>query len=272
MSLLQAIILGIIQGITEFLPISSSGHLVLAPFFFGWDLPPDQVFTFDVLVQMGTLVAVLVYFRKDLADIITGFVKALAARKPFGEPNARMGWYLILATIPAGLLGLSIKDLVEAAFQSPLATALFLFVTAALLLISERLGGKQRQLQSLTWKDALWIGCAQALSIFPGVSRSGSTIAGGLSCNLERPAAARFSFLMSIPIMLAAGVLAGSDLRNISDLMIFLPNIIAGFLTAAVVGYLVIKWLLAYLAHHSLRVFAIYCAALATLTLIVWYV
>lgn len=271
MSLLQAIILGIIQGLTEFLPVSSSAHLVLAPFFFGWDIPPDQVFAFDVLVQMGTLVAVLAYFRKDLVVIVAAFFKGLVQRRPFGDPQSRMGWYLILATIPAGLLGLLIKDLVESVFHSPLATALFLFVTASLLLVSERLGHKQRQLDSLTWKDALWIGCAQAISIFPGVSRSGSTIAGGLSRNFDRPAAARFSFLMSIPIMLAAGLLTGLDLVEIPNLFSFLPALAAGFLAAVVAGYLSIKWLLAYLAHNSLRAFAIYCAGLATLTIIVWY-
>jgi undecaprenyl-diphosphatase len=272
MSMLQAIILGIIQGLTEFLPVSSSAHLVLVPFFFGWSLPADQAFAFDVLVQMGTLLAVIVYFRKDLLQIVVGFLQGIIQRRPFGSPQANMGWYLILATIPAGIFGLLVKDKVEAAFQSPVATALFLLGTAAILFISEWIGKRTRPLESLTWKDALWIGCAQAISIFPGISRSGSTIAGGLLRNIERKSAARFSFLMSIPIMLAAGLLAVLDLMKIPNLSEFLPIISAGFLTAAVVGYLSIHWLLSYLTRHSLRSFAIYCIAVALVTLIVAYV
>lgn len=270
MSLLEAIILGIIQGLTEFLPVSSSGHLVLVPFLLGWNLPEEQVFVFDVLVQLGTLLAVIVYFWKDLLSIITAFVRALLRGQPFGEPMARMGWYLILATIPAGLFGLLVKDQVEAAFSSPVMTAVFLFITAALLLFSERLGKRTRPLEQINWKDALWIGAAQALSIFPGISRSGSTIAGGMARNLERPAAARFAFLMAVPVMLAAGLMAGLDLAEVPHLSDFLPIIAAGFITSAIVGYLAIRWLLSYLMRHSLNIFAYYCIAIASLSLIVY--
>jgi undecaprenyl-diphosphatase len=270
MSLLEAIILGIVQGLTEFLPVSSSAHLVLVPFLMGWSLPEDQVFVFDVLVQLGTLLAVIVYFWKDLLAIITGFVRALLRGQPFGDPSARMGWYLILATIPAGLFGVLVKDQVEAAFSSPPLTAVFLFVTASLLIFSERMGKRTRGLDQINWKDALWIGTAQALSVFPGISRSGSTIAGGISRDLERPAAARFAFLMSIPIMLAAGLLAALDLAEVPNLGNFLPLIAAGFITSSVVGYLAIRWLLSYLMRHSLNAFAYYCIAIATLTLIVY--
>ena len=272
MSLLQAILLGIIQGLTEFLPVSSSAHLVLVPFLLGWTIPEDQIFSFDVLVQMGTLVAVIIYFRKDLLDIILAFLRAIVQRRPFGDPQANLGWYIILATIPAGLAGILLKSKVEAAFNSPVVTALFLFVTAFLLLLSEWIGRRERPLESITWKDALWIGCAQAISIFPGISRSGSTIAGGLTRNFERRAAARFSFLMSIPILLAAGLLAGVDLVKMPDISGFLPMLAAGFLAAAVVGYLSIHWLLSYLNRHSLRSFAIYCCAIAVVTLVVAYV
>jgi undecaprenyl-diphosphatase len=271
MSLLQAIILGIIQGLTEFLPISSSAHLVLVPFLLGWVIPEDQNFAFDVLVQMGTILAVIIYFRKDLWAIIQAFVQAVFKGRPFGNPQANLGWYIILATIPAGLAGLLLKSKVEAAFNSPVVTALFLFVTAFLLFLSEWIGKRTRSLEKITWKDALWIGCAQAISIFPGISRSGSTIAGGLSRNFERQSAARFSFLMSIPIMLAAGLVAMLDLLKIPNLSSFLPIIAAGFLAAAVVGYLSIHWLLSYLAHHSLRSFAFYCCAIASVTLLVAY-
>jgi len=270
MSLLEAIILGIVQGLTEFLPVSSSAHLVLVPFLLGWNLPEEHVFIFDVLVQLGTLLAVIFYFWSDLLTIITGFVRALLRGKPFSDPTARIGWYLILATIPAGLFGLLVKDQVEQAFNSPVATAIFLFVTAGLLLFSERMGKRTRSLGDITWKDALWIGAAQALAIFPGVSRSGSTIAGGISRDFERPAAARFAFLMAIPIMLAAGLLAGIDLVSTPNLGSFLPIIAAGFITSAIVGYLSIRWLLSYLVRHSLNVFAYYCIAIATLSLIIY--
>lgn len=273
MSLLQAIILGIVQGLTEFLPISSSAHLVLVPFFLGWtDIPEEQVFLFDVLVQLGTLLAVIVYFWKDLIGIAGSFVRGILQRKPFAEAESRMGWYLILATIPAGLFGLLIKDQVEAAFNSPVATAIFLFVTAFLLLFSERVGSRIRSLEGLNWKDALWFGCAQALSVFPGISRSGSTIAGGMVRNFDRPAAARFSFLMSIPVMIAAGVLTGLDMVALPDFDSFLPVVITGFISAAIVGYLSIRWLLAYLVRHSLNAFALYCLILGATTLIIFYV
>lgn len=273
MTLLQAIILGIVQGLTEFLPISSSAHLVLVPFFLGWtSFPEEQVFLFDVLVQLGTLLAVIVYYWKDLTDIACSFVRGILQRKPFAEAESRMGWYIILATIPASLFGLVIKDQVEAAFNSPAVTALFLFLTAFLLLFSERIGSRIRSLDGFTWKDALWFGCAQALSIFPGVSRSGSTIAGGLVRNFDRPAAARFSFLMSIPVMIAAGLLTSLDMVALPDFTSFLPVVISGFITAAVVGYLSIRWLLAYLVRHSLNIFALYCLIIAAVTLIVFYV
>lgn len=269
MTILQAILLGIVQGLTEFLPVSSSAHLVLVPFFLNWTLPAEQVFVFDVLVQLGTLVAVIVFFWKDLWGIVQAWVKALLARKPFGDPQARMGWYLILATIPAGLLGVLIKDTVEAAFHSALAVGGFLIVTAALLYIAEWLGKRSRKLEEMTWKDALVMGIGQAGAIFPGVSRSGATITAGMLRGLDRPAAARFSFLMSVPVMLAAGVLSIFDVAEMPGLSAFLPSLVVGFISAAVVGYFAIRWLLGYLVRHSLKGFAIYCAALGLLTIVV---
>ena len=269
MSLLQAIILGIIQGLTEFLPISSSAHLVLTPYFLGWQFPEEEAFIFNVLVQNGTLLAVIVYFWKDLKSIVMGFIQALLQGKPFGNENARMGWYLILATIPAGLFGLTIYDQVEAAFSSPVLTAVFLLVTAGLLILVERIGKRSRCLADLKWKDALIIGGFQAMAVFPGVSRSGSSIAGGMARNLDRPAAARFAFLMSIPVMLAAGLLETASLVQSPDVGRLLPIILAGFITSAVVGYLAIRWLIGYLMRHSLNAFALYCTALAVVTLAV---
>ncbi|MBN1372537.1 MAG: undecaprenyl-diphosphatase UppP [Anaerolineaceae bacterium] len=269
MSLLEAIILGIIQGLTEFLPISSSAHLVLVPFLLNWQLDESVVFIFDVLVQMGTLVAVIVYFRKDLWNIIRAWVNGLVQRKPFAEADSRLGWCLILATIPAAVLGLLVKDLVEAAFNSPLATGLSLLLTAALLVAAEKIGKRNRAMEQMNWKDALTIGAFQAISIFPGVSRSGSTITGGMTRHLDRPSAARFSFLMSIPVMLAAGGMALLDLLDAPNLAQFIPVMAAGFISAAVVGYLSIRWLLSFLTRRTLYPFAIYCVALAAIVVVV---
>jgi len=271
MTLFQSILLGIIQGLTEFIPVSSSAHLVLAPYLFGWEIPAREAFVFDVLVQLGTLLAVIVYFRSDLLRIARAFVSGLLRRQPFGEPDSRLGWYLILATIPAGILGLLIKDQVEQAFNSPVATALFLMVTAVLLVLAELVGRRKRTFDCITWKDALLVGVAQAISIFPGVSRSGSTIAGGMARNLERPAAGRFSFLMIIPVMLAAGLMAGLDLLEVPFPSGFLPVLLAGFITAAVVGYGCIHWLLRFLARRSLYLFAGYCVLLSWSVLIFSY-
>jgi len=267
MTLLQTILLGIIQGLTEFLPVSSSGHLVILPRLLGWNLPPQDAFIFDVLVQVATLLAVIAYFWNDLWRIARAFVRGALQRRPFDAADSRMGWYLILATIPAGAVGLLIKDQVEAAFASPRAAGAFLLVTAALLTAAERIGGRSRGLETFSWRDALAMGAAQVLAIFPGVSRSGSTIMGGMLRDLDRPAAARFSFLMSVPVMLAAGALALKDLLALPHLTQVLPPFLAGFAAAAIVGYLSIRWLLGYLTNHSLYAFAAYCALLGLLVL-----
>lgn len=269
MTILQSILLGIVQGLTEFLPISSSGHLVIFPYLFGWDIPADMEFAFDVLVQVATLFAVIVYFWKDLVHIIKALFAGLLNRNLMEDPQSRLGVYIIIATIPAGVIGLLLKDLVEQSFNSPKITSLSLLVTSALLIIAERVGKRSREMQEMNSRDAVFIGFFQALSIFSGISRSGSTITGGMVRDYKREPAARFSFLMSVPIMLAAGLLATLDLLKIPNLehtfLVFLP----GFIASAVVGYIAIRWLLRYLVHHSLYIFSIYCAVAGILTLLV---
>jgi len=269
MNFLQAILLGIVQGLTEFLPISSSAHLVIVPYLLNWTFPEKQKFVFDVLVQVGTLLAVIIFFWKDLISIMQAFFLGLWKKQPFTDAQSRLGWLLILATIPAGLIGLFLKEMVEAAFNSPVATALSLYGTAILLVAAEYFGHRTRSLEHIHWLDALWIGLAQAISIFPGISRSGATITGGMLRQLDRPAAARFSFLMSIPIMLAAGLLSTFDLVKIPGLSEFLPVLGLGFVTSAVVGYFSIRWLLSFLIRHSFKSFVIYCASAATLVLLI---
>jgi undecaprenyl-diphosphatase len=267
MNFVQAIVLGIVQGITEFLPISSSAHLVITPYILGWRLPEDQIFPFDVLVQVGTLVAVIIYFRSDLYRILFWVFRDLFNRTPFAHFESRLGWLLLLSTLPAGVAGILLKDAVESAFKRPDLTALFLFGTAFLLLLAERVGQRNRDLHNLSWKDALWIGAVQILALFPGISRSGATIAGGIMRHLDRASAGRYTFLMAVPVMLAAGIFGLWDLRRVNHLASFLPVMAAGFFTAVVVGYLAIDWLLRYLSQHSLKIFALYCTLLGILTL-----
>lgn len=271
MSFIQAIVLGIVQGLTEFLPVSSSAHLVLVPYLLNWQIEANDAFIFDVLVQLGTLLAVIYYFRNDVANILKSMMAGVRTRTPLAEADSRLGWLIVLATIPAGLAGLLLKSKVEAAFSSPVLTAVMLFVTAILLTLSEVFSRKTREITELAAKDAVVIGLFQALSIFPGISRSGATISGGLQRGLNRQSAARFSFLMSIPIMLAAGLLAFIDMVKLPGLLGFLPVMVVGFLAAAVIGYLSIRWLLSYLKQRSLFPFAIYCAVLSIIVIFFAY-
>lgn len=268
MTLLQSILLGIIQGLTEFLPISSSAHLVITPYLLGWKIPISEAFIFDVLVQLGTLLAVIVFFRKDLYQIIVGVFNGLIHKHPFSEPSSRLGWMLLLATIPAVIAGLAFKDPIERVFGSPIATAFLLFGTAALLVIAELVGKRIQQIETVSWLDALIIGIFQIISLLPGISRSGATISGGMIRNLERRDAARFSFLMSIPVMLGAGTVAIVDLIQLPNFSVQLPTLITGFITSAVVGYLTIRWLLAYLVNRRLYPFAIYCIVVSTIIIL----
>jgi undecaprenyl-diphosphatase len=235
------------------------------PYLFEWDIPATQAFVFDVLVQVASLVGVFAFFWRDLSEIIQAMFSGIISKQPFAQPAARLGWLLILASIPAGLAGLLLKDQVERAFSSPSVTAFFLLITATLLVIAERVGKRNRSMESMGWKDSLIIGIFQAISIFPGISRSGSTITGGMVRDLERPSAARFAFLMSVPIMLAAGLLGGLDLLKIPDLSSVLPVFLPGLIASAVVSYLAIGWLLRFLNRYPLYVFAIYCVGLSLL-------
>ncbi len=268
MTFLQAIILGIVQGLTEFIPVSSSGHLVLVPHFLGWQFAKEYKFIFDVLVQWGTLFSVFIYFWKDLTAIARAFLQGIMEKKPFVDPDSRMGWYLVLATLPAVVFGLLGKDLIEHAFASAKMTGYFLFLTAILLVIAERIGQRDRSMEEITWLDSLFIGFSQVLALLPGVSRSGATIAGGMTRRLDRSAAARFSFLMSVPVMLGAGVLALKDLAALPAAHDFILPLLAGFLAALVSGYIAIRWLIAYLSKHSLYLFAGYCTVLGLIVVV----
>jgi len=268
MTFIQTIILGLVQGLTEFIPVSSSAHLVLVPFFLGWKIPITEAFIFDVLIQIATLTAVMSYFLQDVVRILRAMWIGVISKKVFYSQDAKIGWLLIVATIPAGITGLLIKPLVKSAFDSPMAVGIFLLITAVLLLLAELLGSRRRSFDNLTLKDAIWMGMLQALAIFPGVSRSGATITAGMLGGLDRQSAARFSFLMSIPIMLAAGLMSLVDLVKSAVDFQQLAAIGVGCITAAIVGYLSIRWLLRYLVNRSLFIFSIYCAIVGGITII----
>jgi len=268
MDIIHAIVLGLLQGATEFIPVSSSGHLVLVPWLLGWDSPG---LVFDTVVHWGTLVAVLAYFWRDWLALIGAWLRGLV-RWDWRDPLARLMWLLILGSVPAAVLGFLLEDFFESLFGEPAWVAFFLLVTAALLVLSERLGGRSREMRDLSWADALLIGLAQASAIAPGISRSGATIAAGLFRGLDRTVAARFSFLLATPIIFGAGLLQLVDLAGAAGAAAQIPALVTGFLAAALAGYLCIWALLRYLQRGRLYPFAIYCAIAGAFFLIMAWV
>jgi undecaprenyl-diphosphatase len=255
MDIVQAIILGLVQGVSEFVPISSSGHLVLVPWLLGWS-PPGLVF--DTMVHWGTLVAVLAYFWRDFMALASAWGRSLASRN-LGEPEARIAWLIIVGTLPAALMGYVGEDFFESLFAAPAWAAGLLLVTGLILALSEWLGKRWKEPHQLAFLDSILIGIAQGCAIAPGISRSGATIAAGLFRGLKREAAARYSFLLATPIIFGAGLLQLLDLFKVENATAHLPALILGFLTAAFSGYLCIRFLLSYLQQGKLYVFAIYC-------------
>ncbi len=272
MSLWHAILLGIVQGLTEFLPISSSAHLILIPWLAGW---PEPGLEFDVALHLGTLAAVLIYFRRDLIQMTTSFLRGIYRRKPFGETNARLAWIILLGSVPAAIAGYAFNDAIDSYFHSGaggdrsiVLIATLLMVLGAFLLMAERVARHVRPVESLGWRDGITIGTAQALALLPGVSRSGSTITAGLMNGLKRDAAARFSFLLGVPAIVGAGAL---ETKNVIDAGIDSDQVatfLAGGLTAAVVGYLTIAFLMNFLRTNSTLVFVGYRFALGASLLV----
>lgn len=260
MTFISAFILGIIQGLTEFIPVSSTAHLLIGQRLFG--LGADSaMFSFLVIVQLGTLVSLFIFYWKDLISIVRA---TLDFRHSTLERN--LGFYIIIATIPALIAGYLLKDAVETLFRQPMLQAsIRLFTAAVLLTLAEWLSRKNRTLASMTWLDALFVGIMQIISVFPGASRSGTTISGGMFRGFDRPSAARFAFLISVPVMLAAGGYEMLDVIKMPNLGDFLALLAVGFVTAAIVGWFAIKWLIDYLSHRSLYVFAAYCAVVGTI-------
>ncbi len=272
MSLLHAFLLGIIQGLTEFIPVSSTAHLLIGQTLLG--IPANgAMFSFLVIVQLGTLVSLFIFYWQELLKIAKSVLQFLPSitqpRSTWNlTPDTLLGLYILLATIPALLAGYLLQDAVEALFRQPmLQAATRLFSAAILLALAESLTSKSRKLDAMTWLDALIVGLFQIIAVFPGASRSGSTISGGLFRGFDRPSAARFAFLMSVPVMLAAGAYELLDVLQMPNLLDFLPPLAVGFISAAIVGWFAIRWLIAYLGKRSLYLFAIYCGIAGTISL-----
>ncbi len=271
--LLRAMVLGFVQGATEFIPVSSSGHLVIVPWLFGW---PSPSLLFDTVLHWGTLVSILLVFGLDYWIIAKASVLSLFSRS-LQDPNARLGWLIVAGSIPVVLIGLTLQDYVEALFDSPAAAGFFLIVTGGLLALSEQLAKRivnQTPLERIRPSQVLLIGLAQSLALAPGISRSGTTIATGLATGLRRDVAARFSFLLGAPVFFGAGVyqLMQAAAKDSAQLVTDLPLLIVGFVTSAVIGYIAIRFLLSYLRRHTLYIFAIYCASMGLFTILLAYV
>jgi undecaprenyl-diphosphatase len=266
MSYVEAIVLGIVQGLTEFLPISSSGHLRIVPELFGWS---DPGASFTAVIQLGTMAAVVIFFWKDLWRITWAWCRDAGAiartRRIDGQrsEDARMGWYLIVATIPIAIFGFAFKDQIETGARDLRLIASTLIVGGLVLLWADRVGSRTKGIEHIATRDGVTIGLAQSLALIPGVSRSGSTISAGMFLGFTREAAARFSFLLSIPAVVLSGLFSLKDVGGGDGLPVG-PTLVAT-IVSFVVGYAAIAWLLRYLTSHTLLVFVVYRVALGLL-------
>ena len=268
MSTLEAIVLGIVQGLTEFLPISSTGHILYVPALAGW---PDPGAAFSAVIQLGTMAAVLVYFRGDLWRMAVAFVRSFGGEHQLwrsSDTDGRLGWYIVLGTIPIAIVGLVFSDQIENNVRTLSLVAVVMILFSFVLMAADLKGAQDRDVKELTLKDGIIIGLFQALALIPGVSRSGSTISGGLFLGLDRESATRYSFLLSVPAVVLSGVF---ELRKIGDSsgasVGVAPTVIATVL-AFISGYLAIAFLLRFVRTHNFSVFVIYRVAVGVLMLV----
>lgn len=276
MDLFQSLVLGIVQGLTEFLPISSSAHLLIVPWIFGWTDPGITSISFDVALHMGTLIAVLIYFAADWRRIIVAFVQSVVQRRIGDDPDRKLAWFVVLGSIPAAVLGVLAESKIDEYFHRPenfrsgiVVIAAMMLILAVVLFLAERVGKHIYELSHLTVGQALTVGFAQALALIPGVSRSGSTITAGLFLGLKRETAARFSFLLATPVVLGAGLKKLYDVLQAGGI----PSdqtagFIVGFLASAISGFFCIAFLMRFLQRNSTMPFIIYRVALGILLLV----
>lgn len=275
MEFLQAILLGIVQGLTEFLPISSSAHIKIIGQLIGTGTDPGASFT--AIVQLGTELAVLIYFRKDIVRIVSQWLKSLRGTVPRSDPDARMGWLIIIGSAPIIVLGALFSQQIETVFRSLWIVATTLIVFAVLLGVADRIGAKKKELSDLSFSQGILYGLAQALALIPGVSRSGGTITAGLLMGYQRAAAARYSFLLAMPAVFGSGfyqLYKSMTVRCSGTSSYCVPEVFNGWQTAAatvvafVVGYLVIAFLMSYISRHSFLPFVIYRLVLGSALLV----
>jgi undecaprenyl-diphosphatase len=270
-TLVQALIMGIVQGLTEFLPVSSSGHLIIVPFLLGWTDPFIKSLEFSVMLHIGTLVALLVYFRSDWVRLVPAGIAAIRDRSFRDDPNRRLAWVLVAATIPAAIAGFLLNDLAERTFRDVGLVALALVVGAVILWLADRWGARTKSVEDVTFPIAIGIGVAQALALVPGISRSGISISAARLVGLDREAAARFSFLMATPITIGAALF---EVRKVaageSAVAISLGPLLVGMIASFVAGMIAIGFLLRFLRTRSLNVFVVYRLILAAIVVVAW--
>lgn len=263
MELWQAIVLGVVEGLTEFLPVSSTGHLTIVERLLGLRVDDLGVTAFTALIQVGAILAVVLFFRRDIAALVVAVVRGLRDRSARRSPEWRLAWFVVLGTIPIGIVGLLARHVITGPLRSLWVVVGALVVWSAVMLLAERLGRKDRPLSAITLQDALVIGLMQCIALIPGVSRSGATISAGLFRGLDRVAATRFAFLLSIPALLAAGGFeAATSAGDIAASVGWVPTAVATAVSF-VVGYASIAWLLRLVARHSIGVFVWYRVLLA---------
>jgi undecaprenyl-diphosphatase len=262
--LLQAVVLGTIQGLTEFLPISSSAHLRIFPELFGWG---DPGAAFTAVIQIGTELAVLIYFRKDIWRIASTWVVSLFKPEYRGHIDARMGWFIIVGSLPIVILGVLLKDTIERDFRNLWLIGTTLVVLGLVLGIADRIGGKDKGLRQISLRDSALMGLAQALALIPGVSRSGATLSMGRLLGYEREAATRYAFLLAIPAVVGAGLFELKDISGGENIYGWGPTAVAT-VVSFIVGYAAIAWLLRYISTHSYTPFVLYRVALGVTTFV----
>ncbi len=267
----QAIVMGLVQGLTEFLPVSSSGHLIVVPALFGWTDPFIESLAFSVMLHVATLLALLIYFRADWFRLIPAWFASLRDRSLAGDPDRKLAWLLAISTIPAVIAGLALNDLIEGAFRSAILVAGTLVIGGGILWLAERMGSQSRGMGGLGVGGALAIGAAQALALVPGISRSGISISAGLFAGLDRESAARFSFLMATPITAGAGLF---EIRKLvtgeAGVDAAVGPMLAGMAAALVAGLAAIALLLRYLRSHPTTIFVVYRVVLSLVVVVAW--
>jgi undecaprenyl-diphosphatase len=268
--ILQALIMGIVQGLTEFLPVSSSGHLILVPYLFGWDDAFITSLAFSVMLHLGTLIALLVYFRADWLRIIPAGFAALRDRSFANDPDRKLAWLLVAATIPAAVVGFLFSDIFETTIREPALVVVTLVIGGVILYVADAIGPETRTVDGVTFPIASGIGAAQALALIPGISRSGISISAGRFAGLDRPSAARFAFLMATPITAGAIVFeARKLLTGEAGVQVEVGALVVGLVASMIAGFAAIHFMLRYLRTRSLRIFVWYRFALAALVVVV---